>query len=85
MTPLERGYTIVEQVLLNGPMSFRDLRREVQASGFILAGDLVILAKLGAVKIDPPLFQPCEDPPPPTQIEAGTRLRLAVLAARVRE
>lgn len=85
MTPLERVYTILEQLLLNGPMSFRELRSEIQAPGFILAGDLVTLAKLGAVKIDPPLFQPCEDPPPPTQIEAGLRLRLAVLAARVRE
>lgn len=85
MNPVERAYLILDLVMRRGPMSFQDLRWDVPVSGFILAGDLVTLGRIGALKIDPPLFQPCEDPPPPMQIEVGTRLRAALLAARVRE
>ena len=84
MTPLERACTILEQVLLNGPMSFRELRCEIRTSGFTLAGDLVHLARLGFIELDPPLFEPCSDPPPPVKVDVGKRLRLVVDNVRAR-
>lgn len=78
MKPIERVCDVLECVLLNGPISFRDLSYRTMIGRFVLAGDLVALADAGFVEIDPPLRQACDDPIPPMSISTGGRLRLIV-------